>query len=169
MTTLKDLVKTSNELEESLYESGGELTPELEAQLTELKDKLPTKIDNYAVIIERAEMQAEYLKAKADKLNAIRKGLDTLVDRLKENLKEAAQTMDVQALEGSEYKVSVSRTKPKVDVTDMSLLTDEYLERVVTFKVNKEKISEALKAGQQVHGARLLESYSVRIKPLVKG
>lgn len=169
MSTLKNLIKISNDIEESLYESGGEITPEIETQLAELTQKLPTKIDNYAVIIERAQVQAEYLKAKAEHLNSIRKGLESLVERLKDSLKEAAQTLEVSQLEGSEYKVVISRTKPKVDLVDETILGDEFLERVITFKANKEKISKALQEGQQVAGARLLESYSVRIKPNVKG
>jgi hypothetical protein len=169
MASLKELVKRSNELEELLYESGGEITEAIEAQLAEMQEKLPTKIDNYAVVIERAEMQVEFLKSKIEALNSIRKGLESLSDRLKENLKDAAKQMNVPYLEGQEYKITVARSKPKVDVTDMSLLTDEYLEKVVTYKVNKEKISEALKNGEQVHGARLIEGYSIRIKPMVKG
>ena len=52
MATLYELTAAQSAIEYALYENGGELTPELEAQLAETREALPAKIDGYNHILQ---------------------------------------------------------------------------------------------------------------------
>ena len=163
MSTLLQLVKTSNEITETLYESGGELTPQLEDNLKQLEVSLEAKVDAYVAIIERSDKEIEFLEHKIKQLQSVKKGLSTLKDHLKDRLKLASRELEKPVLEGIESKVTVSPSKPSVIIADESQLTDKYLEKVVTYKPLKDIILTDLNQGIEVPGVKLEQGYSLRI------
>ena len=52
MATLFQLTERASQIEEALYETGGEITPEIEALMTETAAELPAKVDNYNALIQ---------------------------------------------------------------------------------------------------------------------
>ena len=53
MATLFQLTERASQIEEALYETGGEITPEIEALMTETAAELPAKVDNYNALIQK--------------------------------------------------------------------------------------------------------------------
>lgn len=158
--TLRDLVKSSQSIVEALIESGGELSPEMEAQLQNLEINLPAKIDAYASVMERMEMEEEYWKQKAEVLRSVAKGCSNVRERLKESLKYAAQSINATELIGNDVRFKISNSKPKL-VLD-GPIDPAYVIQVTTTEVDKKRIEEDLKIGVPVEGARLVETKSIR-------
>lgn len=159
--SLLALVSESQNMTKLLIESGGVLTAEMEAALANVEVKLPAKIDAYASVLERMEMEEEFWKAKAKQYQAIAKGCSNVRDRLKDALKLAAENLQTDELVGIEMRFKVTNTNPKLMV-DQQLLSEDYLTRTVSFEPNNELIREELRAGKEVPGAWFSPSKSLR-------
>lgn len=159
--SLYSLVNEAQALFEVLSENNGELTPELEAKLTNLEVNLPIKIDAYNVILERAEIEENYWKKKAESMLAVAKGCKNIRERLKEQLKLSAIHLGKSELVGNDVKFKISNSKPKLIVNE-SEIESIYKFDVVTTEIDKKRITEDLAIGVPVRGAFLEETKSIR-------
>ena len=159
--SLRTLVEISNTVLNQLIESGGELTPEMEAQLAQVEINLPVKVDGYAAIMERLEMEEAYWKEKAAKFIAVARGCTNVRDRLKESLKFAMSELGTTEILGNDVKFKLSNSKPKM-IIDPDTIDKAYTMQVTTTEIDKKRIEEDLKMGVPVQGARLEETKSIR-------
>lgn len=166
MSTLNELVSQAAQIEELLINSNGEITPELEAMILNVDFNLPQKLDNYSLLIERMKMVSEFYKSRAEKLLLIAKSCGEVEKRCKENLKNAMQTLGVDELKGVDIRFKLQKAKDKLILDETVPVEDRFLR--VEYVVDKTKITEALKQGEDVKGAHFEPSYYVReyqIKP----
>lgn len=128
-------------------------------KLQELQMSFNDKVEGIALWIKNLLSDAEAIKAEKDKLAERQKVCENKAKNLKEYLNVF--------LEGQKFKtprVSISYRKSKsVDVSDISLLDNEYLQ----FKepeADKKKLKKALEAGEIIEGATLIEKNNIQIK-----
>lgn len=160
--SLAELVSSAADLESALIESGGEVTEEVEKLLALWETDFSEKIDGYAVIMERFKMATDYWKQQAALMSQMEKSCQKLEERLKERLKWGMKEMDVNEVTGDTYRFKLSVLKPKVVIDDSDVVPDEFKEKVIEYKIVKDKISDALKAGKNVPGVHTEETISVR-------
>jgi hypothetical protein len=160
--SLYALVAESQNITSALIESGGQLSPELEEALINLEVKLPSKIDAYAAVLERMEMEEEYWKAKAKQYQSIAKGCLNVREKIKESLKTAAEALGSDELLGVDSRFKITNSNPKL-IIDQQLLSEDYLVKKVIFEPDSDKIKDDLKAGKEISGAWFLNSKSIRI------
>jgi hypothetical protein len=161
LEALDDLVA---EVDQSLAETGGEVTPEVQAALdavdawmAELDTDLKGKVDNYAAFIVTLDKRAEVRKAEADRL-ARRARIDaTNAQFLKERLRGELERRGIRKVETDRYRVSVAANGGKLPL----LIQDELAvpERfwISVKRVSNDLVREALERGEAVAGARLGE------------
>lgn len=159
--SLRALVAQATNLSTALIESGGELPPEMEAALTEIDVKLPIKIDGYAVIMERLEMESEYWKQKAELYVDISRGCLKARERLKESLKFAMGQLGADELKGIDVRFKLSNAKPKLVINEALLETGYLIAQTVSVP-DKKRIEQDLKDGIAIEGAMFMESKSLR-------
>lgn len=160
--SLRSLMALNNEFVEYL-ENGGELTDDFAAQFGHLLDvQIPDKTDGCFLIMERLELEADRLKAKAESFAIAAKQLNSARERLKEYIKFQMQNSGLTELQGNDYKFGLSKTKPSVVIQNEELIPDGYTHEVVTRKIDKDRIREDLALGIPVEGATLVESFSLR-------
>ena len=158
MATLYELTSAQAQIEDALYENGGELTPELEALMTETAAALPAKIDGYNHILARMA------------------GMEAQADMLKAHLLNAMQAFNIEKIEGSTCKVFRRTGAEAVEVTDEAAILSP-AERVVAERladlpawidvkigISKTALKAALQNGALVAGAGLVRNESVVIK-----
>lgn len=158
----KSLVQIVNQvtaLEMLLIESGGQITEEIEKALLVRETHLPEKIDGYALTVERFDMISAHYRQQANFYLDLAKSAENVVDRCKDNLKNAMKEMNVTELVGNDVKYKLSPTNPTVLVEDDSQVEDAYKIKEVLVKVDKKKIAEDLKLGVPVKGARMQENF----------
>lgn len=162
MSTLKELIRTSNEIESQLLETGGEIDSVIEEFLSITESDLKKKIDSYDAIL----LRMKHLKAHYDELSEryakISKACENVSDRLLSNIKHVMRESGEREIYGESVKFVLSHSTPSVDVFDQELLDSKYLVEKVVVSVDKKKIKEDLSLGRDVPGARLLESYALR-------
>ena len=130
-----------------------------EELLNDLQMERDAKIENVALWIKELKAEAEALKA--EKLAFAER------QKVTENKMESLKKWLAYALNGEKFKTvraSVTfRTTDKVEVADIYKLDENYL-RYKEPEADKDAIKKAIKAGQTVAGATLVENTSVIIK-----
>jgi hypothetical protein len=130
-----------------------------EELLNDLQMERDAKIENVALWIKELKAEAEALKA--EKLAFAER------QKVTENKMESLKKWLAYALNGEKFKTvraSVTfRTSDKVEIADIYKLDESYL-RYKEPEADKDAIKKAIKEGQQVAGATLVQSTSVIIK-----
>lgn len=156
----------TDEIENHLIESGGEITKELEA-LIDYKEytvnELESNVDMSALAIERLDLLNEYYQQQIEGLNRILEGLDRVKSRLKFNLEQALITNNLTQLSGELKTISIKKNPPKVDIWKEDLVPEDYKKIVVTTGINTMQISDDLKAGKEIPGCRLIQGNQIKI------
>jgi len=164
---LFDANKYSAKIEEMLIETGGEITPEIE-QVLVLQEwseaQLQAETDLLAMSLERIGQLASYYKDQIEHLEKLIKGLERAEVRLTNEIQGTMAKLNLDAVEGQYKRLSLRRTAPKVEILDQQAVTDEFKEMKITETIKKRAIADALKAGQDLHWARLVSSKSLQIQ-----
>lgn len=126
--TLFDLSAQMAEIEDQLYENGGELTPELEKEMTETQESLMAKVDGYNALYQKLGAVAASAKAEADRLAKIKRTAENAQRRLKERLLWNMRQFGMEKLEGRLCKMSI-RKAASLNV-DEDLMLSPYRERI---------------------------------------
>ena len=160
--TLQEIANITNQLEESLIENDGQITPEI-AQMLEVKEtKLPEKIDRIGGLMDRMSYLADYYKSKADTFNKMAKSALKINEFLKLNLSNAMKSLDTQELTGRDTKFKLQKSPIKLLIVDEELIENKYKIQTVITEIDKVKLKEDLMKGEYVHGAMLVQDNHIR-------
>lgn len=141
-------------LEDLLLESGGEVTPEVEALIAEMEGNLEAKADGYAALIQEWQADAEKWKAEEQRCAGHRKARENAAAALKARLCEAMVTLGREKVETERFKVAVQRAAPSVELLVEPDVLPEAYQRVIpaTVSADKKAIADALKSGEDLSG-----------------
>lgn len=160
---MRSLFEIDEELRNALdcieVDEDGCVDPESFDKITALQEEREKKIEGVALYYKETLIEAEALKAEAEKLKERA--------RIAQNRAEGLKMYLVSSLKGEPLKtarVSVTyRKSTSVDI-DEELLPKKYYVRKVEEKPDKKQIMEILKSGQRVRGAELIEKQNIQIK-----
>lgn len=158
--TLSDIVFQVSEITNQIVESRGELSPELEAKLSEIDLSLARKVDSYSGVIERLDMEAEYWDRKAKEMKAIADSHKKLKESLRTRIKDAMRVMGKNEILGNDVRFKLVRSQPRLVIKDEKDIPAEF--QVVSWEIDREKLKRALVSEMKIPGAELEESYSLR-------
>lgn len=153
--TLYALTAEMAAIEDELYESGGELTPELEKELTETRESLLQKVDGYNALVQKLGAMAESAKKEAERLTKLKKTAENAQKRVRERLLWNMNVFGLEKLEGNLCKMSIRNSK-SLEVDEAAVLEPylgavEQLQRklpkwmTVEVKVSKTALKETYK------------------------
>lgn len=153
--SLMAYVKDHGKLDELLFESNGELCEELD-QFLEITEKgLAQKVDGYKLYIDHLESRAQYFKELADEAKIHEKTFLSVVRRMKENLKFAMHNMGTTELKGEQYRFALTEPTDKVVIENEEIIPVKFTKEEIVFKIDRELLTAALKAGEQIPGAKI--------------
>ncbi len=158
---LYEITREAQELA-SLLETD-ELTPELEAALLINQDQLQSKAGNYAKVITNIQSDSDAIDAEIKRLKAMKDTKDRAVNRLKEALREAMMVSGIDKIESPLFKLSLRRSEA-VEVDVVEALPNDFVNRKVVVTADKVSIKEAIKRGENITGARIVENFNLQIK-----
>ena len=140
-----------------------ELTPELEAELIINQEQLQSKGINYAKVIANYQSESDAIDAEIKRLKAMKEIRDKKVKWLTESLKNAMLVSGIDKIESPLFKISIRRSEAvEVDVVEALPTSFQNVKNVVT--PDKIAIKEAIKRGENVFGARIVENFNLQIK-----
>jgi hypothetical protein len=163
MNTLKDLLFKLAEIEYTLTESKGELSPEQDQYIQTVHGAMIDKIDDYAFVLARLESTAEYYKEQEQAMKAKRQAIENAVERFRDRLKESMLNSGQKSLQGAGVKFTISPTKGKVVITDETAAKILYGRIVETVKIDLDKIKADIDNGVNLDCAKVLQTHSLKI------
>lgn len=157
---LYQIEQSLNDLNEQLIASGGELSPEIESQLAITQQELSEKGANYGLVLLSNERDIEAIDAEIKRLQTLKQPIEATNKRLKEAISNAMQMHGIEKIETPLVKLSF-RKSSSVEV-DETLLNQKWFR----YKAEPDKslIKDALKTGEVIEGAAIVEKKSLQIK-----
>ena len=167
--TLRDLADEALALDELIAMDDGEWTDEHEHLANELTEKLLRKTDSFANYLTDLSQRAEILRAEEKRLAERRRRVERDCERLENYALIAMSRMQTAKLVGTTHTIAVRMNPPAVKVDEKALMNDElakytYCEEVVTWKVNKTAIKQALQLGESSPGCEMTQGTRLEVK-----
>jgi len=164
LKSLYEIEKDYLNIIQSLEENEGELTRELDEQIKLNKENLEKKSLAYIEYIKDREFYIEKIDAELKRLTLIKARQQTIIDKLKSNLKEAVKTFG--EIKTGLYKIT---TYPSysLEITNENILPKEfYTEEEIKVKhIDKNAIKKVMKDSNiEISGAKLNINQNLKIK-----
>lgn len=157
---IQDEVRNMLDIDES--ELSDEQRETLCAYLDMLGDQEQAKVDAFGEFIRLESARAEALKAEAARLASKARTAAGRIAYLKERYLDAMQRNGLRQVRGQVYALSV-RATDVVTITNEVMLPKRYVVEKTTIMPDKLAIKDALKKGEDIPGAILDKSYSLRV------
>lgn len=142
-------------------ESGEIIDEELLEAYDQLRMDRDQKVENIGLYIKNLEADAAAIKAEAKNLTARAKAAENKAEHLRNYMQFC---LNGQKFQSPRLSVSFRRSqKVEVDQNRLFEIPDDYL-RYKDPEVDKKRVSEALKAGEDIPGCTLVDSVSMIIK-----
>lgn len=120
------------------------------------------KVESYCKIIKQLQSDIEMYKGELDRLTARKKSAENGIDRMKSALLGFMQASGQDKVKAGSFAVTTATTQA-VEITDESAIPCIYLVEQPP-KIDKISIKNALKAGEKISGAELVNNTGVRIR-----
>lgn len=151
-----DLLNEIEELE-------GELTPELEERLKINAENMSSKMEGYCKLIRWYDTQILAAKEETERLRKLIKRAERSQEWMKGAMLDVMEGLDKPKVSAGTFTVG-TRKSTAVNIIDESAIPARYANEVVTVKIDKTAIKDAIKNGEEVPGAQLVERKSLTIK-----
>ena len=132
-------------------------------EIKRLEGAFEEKVDNIACYIKSLNALSDSIKAEKQALDERLKSNDKKAESLKKFLVMSLEMRDMKKFESARNKLSF-RKSTSVVINEDAVLPTKYVKTVVTEKVDKKAIGDALKNGEVVEGCYLKESNNLQIK-----
>ncbi|MGZ8182295.1 MAG: siphovirus Gp157 family protein [Methylobacter sp.] len=145
--------------------------PELDLPLEAVKDtlegltgELEDKAVNVAKFLRNMEAAADAIKIAEAEMAKRRKALENRVQWLKSYIKGNMETCGISRIECPYFKLSIQQNPAAVNILDETAIPAQFKEQIISWKIDKTAIKDAIKAGSAIPGAELVNGTRLAIK-----
>jgi len=163
-SSLRSLALIASKIENAIVEAEGEINEVLENDLVLAQYSIANKIDAYHYSIQKIEKTIEFHKDELKAIGALITRLESAQAWMLDNIQSAVENLSKSHLSGNKYVASLVLNPTKVDVLDEALIPSDFFITKTTKSLDKKKISETLKLGIEVEGARLIQTKKIKFK-----
>lgn len=168
MNNLKLALFHADKLEDMLIESQGEVTPEIQLEMSINPETISMMIDIKYIGLERLDSSIELFEKKAKDFASIASSLKGAKSFILDSIKDYMIESGKKELCGQDYQFKLAGSAPKVEIINESEIDQTYKKEKIDIQIDKKLIADDLKRGIPVTGAVLKEVYSLR-KSIYKG
>lgn len=130
--------------------------------LNEVEGQIEEKAEEIAKVIRNMESDIETLKSEEQRLSAKRKAIENRVSGIKGYLDTHLKATGVKKIKGKIFTLSIQKNAPSVLIVREEAIPDTFYK--IKKELSKSDILKALKEGQEVPGATIQHTESLRIK-----
>lgn len=127
-----------------------------------LQDSIADKAIGYSKVINQLVADKKQLTDKIKHDQERKRALSNNISRLKLALQHGMETAGKEKVKDIDLSIWIQNNPVSVAVTDDKLIPGEFTE--IEKKLNKTAIKQALNDGEEVPGAKLVQTRSIRIK-----
>lgn len=139
----------------------GEITTEIQQRIDLLAENFEQKAIAYAYVIKQYEGEESLIDAEIKRLQELKKKSAKVSDYLKERISAAMIEFGFTEIKTPTLKLSFRKSEA-VEVVDESLLGQKFFSYKPT--IDKTEIKKAIKAGEEVAGARIVNNQNLQLK-----
>lgn len=150
----KDYIERMEYLELGINAETGEISEDknqLAIWNQELTQDLKNKSANIIAVVRNQELTIEALDTEIERLKGLKKLRENQLNKFKDYIKNVMLVNQIEKID------------TVLGTYDESLIDKKFIEIVTTEKISKEKIKSALKAGEEVQGARLIVNKNLKV------
>ena len=142
-----------------------DLNPEiLQDTLDSISASIGDKADNIASWMEQLQKDVDFDAKKIKIMQQDKRSKENKIKSLNDYLVSSIDQAGIKNLRTEKYHISARNYRASTIVEDVNKLSPDYVETVTTYKPDKTKIYQKLKAGEDVPGARLVPNRKAVIK-----
>ena len=145
---------------QQMIEDGTDPTIFAEA-LAAIDGEAGEKLESYAMVLKNAESDMNGVDAEIKRLQERKKAMQNNVSRMKDNMSMLLQEIEGNRLKTDKFTFSF-RKSTAVQIEDESLIPLDFIKTET--KISKTDLSKALKNGEKIPGASLVENQSLSIR-----
>ena len=128
-----------------------------------LSYEIEEKADGYAKVIRQLQGQVDAIKAEIDRLSGRKDAIENHIKAMKGNLEQSMIATGKEKFKTDLFSFNIQNNAPSVVLdVDEDKVPEQFI--VITKKVDKKGIGQALKSGDQIDFAHLEQSRSLRIR-----
>ena len=162
---VNDYIERMEYLEQGINSETGEMSDDgtqLAIWTEELTQDLKDKSANVIAVVRNQELTIEALDNEIERLEAMKDSIKKKLDKFKTYIKSSMIVNNIEKIETPLGIIKFTKSTT-TEIYDESLIDKKFIEVVTTEKISKEKIKAALKAGEEVQGAKLVENKNLKI------
>lgn len=131
--------------------------------LESIEASIEDKADGYGRIIRNLEAERDAHKQEAKRHQEAARIAENKVIRLKQNMQNTMDKLNMPKIEGELFKWRVQKTAPALKLADDFVLTEEFTKHVEP-EPDKTAIKNAIKNGREINGAELVAGQTAILK-----
>jgi len=163
MTRLYDLTESYRGIAALLDDDT--MDPEIiNTALAEISGSITGKAGNIAGLIKDIESDIEAVKVEEKRLADRRRFAENKVGWLKGYIQSAMEDIGQDKIKTPLFNFTLAKNPPAVVIDNMGDLPKKYVIETISQAADKKAIAAAIKAGEEIPGARLATSKSLRIR-----
>lgn len=139
-------------VENALLENGGEITPEMEAEIEGWQIAFDAKVERICRVIANNERTASVFADEIDRLTKHRDAHENAAKRLKHYLFTVMQRSDTQKVVAGVFKVALQNNPPSIRLADPTVIPERY-QRVRPVEFNGQAALAELKEANLIPDA----------------
>lgn len=120
------------------------------------------KADSIAKLIRELEVETKAIKSEEDRLSSRRKALENKTKWLKSYLEESMIAIDKKKFKTDLFSFSIQKNRASLKIKDESKVPEEFV--IIEKRINKEELTKAVKDGNYLDCAELVQTESLRIR-----
>jgi hypothetical protein len=132
--------------------------------LAALGEELEDKAINVAKFFRNMEATADAIKVAEANMAKRRKTLENRVQWLKNYIKGNMEACGISDIECPHFKLSIQQNPSAVNILDEDAIPEQFKEKVITWKIDKTAIKDAIKSGSAVPGTELINGTRLAVK-----
>ena len=148
----RELMEMAEELDEQVFQDTLEM----------IQEGINEKAENIAMLMRNINGDVEALKAEEKRLQERRRSLEKKHDNMKSYLQEQMIAADMDKVPSTLFKIAIRNNPPKVSVLDENVIPDNYF--ITKRQLDKTTLKDALKNGEEIEGAQLIQEKGLTIK-----
>ena len=132
--------------------------------LETLGDEMETKAINVTKFMRNMEATANAIKEAETQMAKRRKALENRIKWMKDYLKGSMEHTGITKIECPYFKLSIQKNPVSVNILNEAKIPTQFKEQVISWKIDKTAIKNAIKSGETIPGAELLNGTRLVIR-----
>jgi len=141
----------------------GEITPEIDSQLSLTKEEFEDKATSYGFLMKSLNDDVTIIKQEIDRLAKIVSTKNKLEDELKQRLVFAMETFGIDKVSKNNLTLSFRKSKQTI-VSPEAEIPKKYITTKISETVNKTLLKSDIEQGVKVPGVEVKEINNLQIK-----